>query len=275
MDRLLRLLMIFSLSVLFFSCEENPPIHTDTENTVPGDTEESEDEETPSDPIDEKYPNWKVGISGFGFSPQSPKGTTFTIKEKKFLIKYLALTRSILNTQEFLDAWEKNKDSIDCASETDSYPGSPYSISTGQEYDKDRLLETILNADFDVLYRKHNLESNIASANVGKSLYVRQGYDPDVYDTEYLCNLWSGDLTQTPQGYVSYLSLIFHENLHNAGMEHHSGYDAVSKIQMILFNVLVGNPNNIEGRYAEQTAEIENSYLEKYAHLLTDDVNMP
>ena len=58
-------------------------------------------------------------------------------------------------------------------------------------------------------------------------------------------------------------------------MEHHSGYDAVSKIQMILFNVLVGNPNNIEGRYAEQTAEIENSYLEKYAHLLTDDVNMP
>ena len=195
MDRLLRLLMIFSLSVLFFSCEENPPIHTDTENTVPGDTGESEDEETPSDPIDEKYPNWKVGISGFGFSPQSPKGTTFTIKEKKFLIKYLALTRSILNTQEFLDAWEKNKDSIDCASETDSYPGSPYSISTGQEYDKDRLLETILNADFDVLYRKHNLESNIASANVGKSLYVRQGYDPNVYDTEYLCNLWSGDLT--------------------------------------------------------------------------------
>ena len=100
----------------------------------------------PNDPIDAKYPYWRVTIKDFGCS----NGTTctWTVDEKKAAIKMMARLRAMLNIPEFQDVFRQNAPYI--ADEVESYEGSPYSTTTGEAYDTERLLWSILNADFEV-----------------------------------------------------------------------------------------------------------------------------
>lgn len=224
----------------------------------------------PNDPIDAKYPYWRVTIKDFGCS----NGTTctWTVDEKKAAIKMMARLRAMLNIPEFQDAFRKNAPYI--ADEVESYEGSPYSTTTGEAYDTERLLWSILNADFEVTYRKQNNVGGDASANVGKSLYVQLGYNPDVYNFDYVCNFPNTTYTgKGNSGYVSHTSLVFHEHLHNIGMTHAHGQDPVSDIQMVLFNWWYNGNPKLETSHQAQIDEITNYYLEKYAHLLESDTS--
>ena len=228
----------------------------------------------PNDPIDAKYPYWRVTIKDFGCS----NGTTctWTVDEKKAAIKMMARLRAMLNIPEFQDVFRQNAPYI--ADEVESYEGSPYSTTTGEAYDTERLLWSILNADFEVTYRKQDsLSGGIASANVGKSLYVQLGYNPDVYKFDYVCNFPNTPYTGTGNsGYVSHTSLVFHEHLHNMGMTHAHGKDPVTDIQMVLFNWWYngnGKDPKLETSHQAQIDEITNYYLEKYAHLLESDTS--
>ena len=228
----------------------------------------------PNDPIDAKYPYWRVTIKDFGCS----NGTTctWTVDEKKAAIKMMARLRAMLNIPEFQDVFRQNAPYI--ADEVESYEGSPYSTTTGEAYDTERLLWSILNADFEVTYRKQDsLSGGIASANVGKSLYVQLGYNPDVYKFDYVCNFPNTTYTGTGNsGYVSHTSLVFHEHLHNMGMTHAHGKDPVTDIQMVLFNWWYNGNNKypkLETSHQAQIDEITNYYLEKYAHLLESDTS--
>ena len=227
----------------------------------------------PNDPIDAKYPYWRVTIKDFGCS----NGTTctWTVDEKKAAIKMMARLRAMLNIPEFQDVFRQNAPYI--ADEVESYEGSPYSTTTGEAYDTERLLWSILNADFEVTYRKQDNVGGDASANVGKSLYVQLGYNPDVYKFDYVCNFPNTTYTGTGNsGYVSHTSLVFHEHLHNMGMTHAHGKDPVTDIQMVLFNWWYnGNLKDpkLETSHQAQINEITNYYLEKYAHLLESDTS--
>lgn len=225
----------------------------------------------PNDPIDAKYPYWRVTIKDFGCS----NGTTctWTVDEKKAAIKMMARLRAMLNIPEFQDVFRQNAPYI--ADEVESYEGSPYSTTTGEAYDTERLLWSILNADFEVTYRKQDsLSGGIASANVGKSLYVQLGYNPDVYNFDYVCNFPNTTYTGTGNsGYVSHTSLVFHEHLHNMGMTHAHGQDPVTDIQMVLFNWWYNGNPKLETSHQAQIDEITNYYLEKYAHLLESDTS--
>ena len=90
----------------------------------------------PNDPIDAKYPYWRVTIKDFGCS----NGTkcTWTVAEKKAAIKMMARLRAMLNIPEFQDVFRQNAPYI--ADEVESYEGSPYSTTTGEAYDTERLL---------------------------------------------------------------------------------------------------------------------------------------
>lgn len=229
----------------------------------------------PNDPIDAKYPYWRVTIKDFGCS----NGTTctWTVDEKKAAIKMMARLRAMLNIPEFQDVFRKNAPYI--VDKDASYEDSPYSVTMGSTYDTERLLWSILNADFEVTYRKQDsLSGGIASANVGKSLYVQLGYNPDVYNFDYVCNFPNDPFTEKgSQGYVSHTSLIFHEHLHNMGMTHENTSkerpDEVSRIQMVLFNWWYNNNPKLETSHQAQINEITNYYLEKYAHLLESDTS--
>lgn len=227
----------------------------------------------PNDPIDAKYPYWRVTIKGFGCS----NGTkcTWTAAEKKYAIEMMAKFRAMLNIPEFQDVFRKNAPYI--ADEVESYEGSPYSTTTGEAYDTERLLWSILNADFEVTYRKQNDVGGDASANVGKSLYVQLGYNPDVYNFDYICNFPNTTYKGTGNsGYVSHTSLVFHEHLHNMGMTHAHGQDPVTDIQMVLFNWWYngnGKDPKLEKSHQAQIDEITKYYLEKYAHLFESDTS--
>lgn len=224
----------------------------------------------PNDSIDAKYPYWRVTIKDFGCS----NGTTctWTVAEKKAAVKMMARLRAMLNIPEFQDVFRKNAPYI--ADEVESYEGSPYSTTTGEAYDTERLLWSILNADFEVTYRKQNNVGGDASANVGESLYVQLGYNPDVYDFNYVCNFPNKPYTGTGNsGYVSHTSLVFHEHLHNMGMTHAHGQDPVTDIQMVLFNWWYNGNPKLETSHQEQIDEITNHYLEKYAHLFESDTS--
>ena len=232
----------------------------------------------PNDPIDAKYPYWRVTIKDFGCS----NGTkcTWTVAEKKAAIKMMARLRAMLNIPEFQDVFRQNAPYI--VDKDASYEGSPYSVTMGSTYDTERLLWSILNADFEVTYRKQDsLSGGIASANVGKSLYVQLGYNPDVYNFDYVCNFPNTTYTGTGNsGYVSHTSLVFHEHLHNIGMTHENTSkerpDEVSRIQLVLNDWWRdGNYKEpkLETSHQAQIDEITNYYLEKYAHLLESDTS--
>ena len=224
----------------------------------------------PNDPIDAKYPYWRVTIKDFDCS----NGTkcTWTVAEKKAAIKMMARLRAMLNIPEFQDVFRKNAPYI--ADEVESYEGSPYSTTTGEAYDTERLLWSILNADFEVTYRKQKMNGGDASANVGKSLYVQLGYNPNVYNFDYICNFPNTEYTgKGNSGYVSHTSLVFHEHLHNMGMTHAHGQDPVTDIQMVLFDWWYNGNPKLETSHQAQIDEITEYYLEKYAHLLESDTS--
>ena len=231
----------------------------------------------PNDPIDAKYPYWRVTIKDFGCS----NGTTctWTAAEKKSAIEMMAKLRAMLNIPEFQDVFRQKAPYI--VDKDASYEGSPYSVTMGSTYDTERLLWSILNADFEVTYRKQDsLSGGIASANVGKSLYVQLGYNPDVYNFDYVCNFPNSTFNGTATGYVAFTSLVFHEHLHNMGMTHENTSkerpDEVSRIQLVLNDWWRdGNYKDpkLEDSYKAQIDEITNYYLEKYAHLLESDTS--
>lgn len=231
----------------------------------------------PNDPIDAKYPYWRVTIKDFGCS----NGTTctWTAAEKKSAIEMMAKLRAMLNIPEFQDVFRQKAPYI--VDKDASYEGSPYSVTMGSTYDTERLLWSILNADFEVTYRKQDsLSGGIASANVGKSLYVQLGYNPDVYNFDYVCNFPNSTFNGTATGYVAFTSLVFHEHLHNMGMTHENTSkerpDEVSRIQLVLNDWWRdGNYKDpkLEDSYKAQIDEITNYYLEKYAHLFESDTS--
>ena len=231
----------------------------------------------PNDPIDAKYPYWRVTIKDFGCS----NGTTctWTAAEKKSAIEMMAKLRAMLNIPEFQDVFRQKAPYI--VDKDASYEGSPYSVTMGSTYDTERLLWSILNADFEVTYRKQDsLSGGIASANVGKSLYVQLGYNPDVYNFDYVCNFPNSTFNGTATGYVAFTSLVFHEHLHNMGMTHENTSkerpDEVSRIQLVLNDWWRdGNYKDpkLETSHQAQIDEITNYYLEKYAHLLESDTS--
>ena len=231
----------------------------------------------PNDPIDAKYPYWRVTIKDFGCS----NGTkcTWTAAEKKSAIEMMAKLRAMLNIPEFQDVFRQKAPYI--VDKDASYEGSPYSVTMGSTYDTERLLGSILNADFEVTYRKQDsLSGGIASANVGKSLYVQLGYNPDVYNFDYVCNFPNSTFNGTTTGYVAFTSLVFHEHLHNMGMTHENTSkerpDEVSRIQLVLNDWWRdGNYKEpkLETSHQAQIDEITKYYLEKYAHLFASDTS--
>ena len=232
----------------------------------------------PNDPIDAKYPYWRVTIKDFGCSDGTK--CTWTVEEKKSAIAMMAKLRAMLNIPEFQDVFRQKAPYI--VDKDASYEGSPYSVTMGSTYDTERLLWSILNADFEVTYRKQDsLSGGIASANVGKSLYVQLGYNPDVYNFDYVCNFPNTTYTGTGNsGYVSHTSLVFHEHLHNMGMTHENTSkerpDEVSRIQLVLNDWWRdGNYKDpkLETSHQAQIDEITKYYLEKYAHLLESDTS--
>ena len=226
----------------------------------------------PNDPIDAKYPYWRVTIKGFGCS----NGTkcTWTAAEKKSAIEMMAKLRAMLNIPEFQDVFRQKAPYI--VDKNASYEGSPYSVTMGSTYDTERLLWSILNADFEVTYRKQDsLSGGIASA-----IYVQLGYNPDVYNFDYVCNFPNSTFNGTATGYVAFTSLVFHEHLHNMGMTHENTSnerpDEVSRIQLVLNDWWRdGNYKEpkLETSHQAQIDEITKYYLKKYAHLFASDTS--
>ncbi|MEI0524312.1 hypothetical protein R4K54_00130 [Brachyspira murdochii] len=226
--------------------------------------------------IDEKYPYWQVGIERFEIMENVGKYTTIKVNEKRYTLRCMALIRTAVNSEEFVNS-VKAKEAQLVSSISDNYAGQ--SIKPNDKYDPQKLIDCIRSLKYDFIYRKMNTGGGTGA--VGKSRYLRYGLQPD---SQIPTGNWVGfangnwDSGVPLYGfeswpYASWASLMFHEHMHNIGFNHFNGNDVPTTLQIVLYElmkrILYGDLKN---KYYKQLEELTAYYYTEYKDLLNEDI---
>lgn len=216
--------------------------------------------------IDKKYPYWQVGIDRFYIAPEISSYTVITVEEKRWALRSLALMRAIINTPEFETEFLK-KTYISSVNES----RGGYPITNGQVYDTNRLLTVIRNRKYNVQYCKYNRTIQVAVGGIGPSRYALEGYTNNLGDATFvgIPNMnWKSEFAYGI--FIGFVGVIFHEHLHNTGLNHLNGHDAPTAIQTVAEGIgkriLSGD---LKDKYQKQVEELTAYYYTEYKEWLT------
>lgn len=216
--------------------------------------------------INKKYPYWQVGIDRFYIAPEISSYTVITVEEKRWALRSLALMRAIINTPEFETEFLKR---TYISSVNESRGGYP--ITNGQVYDTNRLLTVIKNRKYNVQYCKYNRTSQVAVGGIGPSRYALEGYINNLGDATFvgIPNMnWKSEFAYGI--FIGFVGVIFHEHLHNTGLNHLNGHDTPTAIQTVAEGIgkriLSGD---LKDKYQKQVEELTAYYYTEYKEWLT------
>lgn len=216
--------------------------------------------------INKKYPYWQVGIDRFYIAPEISSYTVITVEEKRWALRSLALMRAIINTPEFETEFLKR---TYISSVNESRGGYP--ITNGQVYDTNRLLTVIKNRKYNVQYCKYNITSQVAVGGIGPSRYALEGYINNLGDATFvgIPNMnWKSEFAYGI--FIGFVGVIFHEHLHNTGLNHLNGHDTPTAIQTVAEGIgkriLSGD---LKDKYQKQVEELTAYYYTEYKEWLT------
>ena len=216
--------------------------------------------------INKKYPYWQVGIDRFYIAPEISSYTVITVEEKRWALRSLALMRAIINTPEFETEFLK-KTYISSVNES----RGEYPITNGQVYDTNRLLTVIKNRKYNVQYCKYNRTSQVAVGGIGPSRYALEGYINNLGDATFvgIPNMnWKSEFAYGI--FIGFVGVIFHEHLHNTGLNHLNGHDTPTAIQTVAEGIgkriLSGD---LKDKYQKQVEELTAYYYTEYKEWLT------
>ena len=242
--------------------------------------------------IDEKYPYWQVGIERFEIDSRLTKYTTITVDEKRYMLICMALLRLALNTEEFVNGVNENKNKLK-SSVGDSYNG--HNLVYGDQYEPQKLIDCIRSLKYDFVYVKMGTATGSGTGEEGKSRYLRYGLQPE---SQIPIGEWVGFSTGNwgssesvlfgdyntyryqSQPYANLAGLMFHKHLHNLGFNHFGDYNVPAALQGIVTGILnkilwkdaiEGNTPNLKNKYKKQVEELIAYYLTEYKDLLTED----
>lgn len=216
--------------------------------------------------INKKYPYWQVGIDRFYIAPEISSYTVITVEEKRWALRSLALMRAIINTPEFETEFLK-KTYISSVNES----RGGYPITNGQEYDKNRLLAVVKNRKYNVQYCKYNRTSQVAVGGIGPSRYALEGYINNLGDATFvgIPNMnWKSEFAYGI--FIGFVGVIFHEHLHNTGLNHLNGHDTPTAIQTVAEGIgkrILGG--DLKDKYQKQVEELTAYYYTEYKEWLT------
>ena len=216
--------------------------------------------------INKKYPYWQVGIDRFYIAPEISSYTVITVEEKRWALRSLALMRAIINTPEFETEFLK-KTYISSVNES----RGGYPITNGQVYDTNRLLAVVRNRKYNVQYCKYNRTSQVAVGGIGPSRYALEGYTNNLGDATFvgIPNMnWKSEFAYGI--FIGFVGVIFHEHLHNTGLNHLNGHDTPTAIQTVAEGIgkriLSGD---LKDKYQKQVEELTAYYYTEYKEWLT------
>lgn len=216
--------------------------------------------------INKKYPYWQVGIDRFYIAPEISGYTVITVEEKRWALRSLALMRAIINTPEFETEFLK-KTYISSVNES----RGGYPITNGQVYDTNRLLAVVRNRKYNVQYCKYNRTSQVAVGGIGPSRYALEGYINNLGDATFvgIPNMnWKSEFAYGI--FIGFVGVIFHEHLHNTGLNHLNGHDTPTAIQTVAEGIgkriLSGD---LKDKYQKQVEELTAYYYTEYKEWLT------
>lgn len=216
--------------------------------------------------INKKYPYWQVGIDRFYIAPEISSYTVITVEEKRWALRSLALMRAIINTPEFETEFLK-KTYISSVNES----RGGYPITNGQVYDTNRLLAVVRNRKYNVQYCKYNRTSQVAVGGIGPSRYALEGYINNLGDATFvgIPNMnWKSEFAYGI--FIGFVGVIFHEHLHNTGLNHLNGHDTPTAIQTVAEGIgkriLSGD---LKDKYQKQVEELTAYYYTEYKEWLT------
>lgn len=216
--------------------------------------------------INKKYPYWQVGIDRFYIAPEISSYTVITVEEKRWALRSLALMRAIINTPEFETEFLK-KTYISSVNES----RGRYPITNGQVYDTNRLLAVVRNRKYNVQYCKYNSTSQVAVGGIGPSRYALEGYINNLGDATFvgIPNMnWKNEFAYGI--FIGFVGVIFHEHLHNTGLNHLNGHDTPTAIQTVAEGIgkriLSGD---LKDKYQKQVEELTAYYYTEYKEWLT------
>ena len=216
--------------------------------------------------INKKYPYWQVGIDRFYIAPEISSYTVITVEEKRWALRSLALMRAIINTPEFETEFLK-KTYISSVNES----RGGYPITNGQVYDTNRLLAVVRNRKYNVQYCKYNRTSQVAVGGIGPSLYALEGYINNLGDATFvgIPNMnWKSEFAYGI--FIGFVGVIFHEHLHNTGLNHLNGHDTPTAIQTVAEGIgkrILGG--DLKDKYQKQVEELTAYYYTEYKEWLT------
>ncbi|KLI26222.1 hypothetical protein OFR22_10210 [Brachyspira hyodysenteriae] len=256
------LFVLFLLSLFALSCNNNV--------LKPSDYSKEE--------INKKYPYWQVGVANFQIANNLPSYATITVEEKRFILRCMALIRTALNSDEFLQA-VRDKGALTAASD---YSYGNFSIKAGAAYDPDKLTEVVRTVKHNFTYEKLST-GGAGLGTVGVSRYVRYcgGQPADQIPTADWVGFendnwikWSGS-GNSLYGYSSFASLMFHEHMHNIGFTHNDvnkdsnvPYGLQDVVQKLIYRIL---NEDLKDKYAKQLDELTAYYFTEYKDLLLED----
>lgn len=278
----MKILKVFLFIFLFISCQSNntKPESSDDSSTTTllgnnsnnSEVVYTEEELALISEMDRKYPYFNVNLDSFKVHVDAPLSTTITVDDKIYALEALALMRIAVNIPEF--ETEIKKLTL-YSSRKDSYPNSPYSIEIGTKYDNDRVIKVIRAANYNVRYLKAGREDTVFMADVGKSMYVRYGYQNDL---EYGKNIYipnrPWNIVVGYSNFFVFTALLFHEHLHNLGFDHRNGYDMVSEIHKVFQNTILRSVFRT-GQYGLDYEKMKKYYKIKNKKWLEGDTVVP
>ena len=229
------------------------------------------------------YPQFNVGVAGFGAANEDPPSEdatdaqkiysrTFSVQAKLYKLQSLDFIRFVIHTPEFEEALLKTKFILK--------RGGTGTLGTSlatDVADPKRVLAILRNIQSYsmIISKKKTASGTVAQAVVGRNRYN----DPPTYfnNTTQVSSIWfrNDDILEKgthadTQGYM--MGVFFHEILHNLGFGHNdfiSGTDVVYGVQGVLRSVS-GNKTFLN-KYATELARFRPYYEKKYSQFLTAD----
>ena len=217
--------------------------------------------------IDKKYPYWKVGVENFFIYVNTNKDEyiELTVAEKRRFLQSLALMRVAINSDEFVEIMNRDKDNFQVDVDIQDAKAA-VKCNTGDPFNMDRLIEVLRAVSYDVTYGKGDLKNEQAWA-IGPNYYFYAYYGSGV-------ELSAGKKIWSPNKYLvdwygieTFSALMFHEHLHNIGFTHNN--DTVYAMQKTI-GELMGRitGGDLKDKYRKAYDELTAYYITEYKHLL-------
>lgn len=224
----------------------------------------------------EKYPYWNVELK----FEATDKNWPFRKENKEAAVRYMALMKLIVNTEEFEhDVLNYNGNFY--SHWGGSVDGGKWNIleneKSSKPLDKQRLLEVIRAAKFTSIYSVSNGSDWGVFGDMGELSYAYHGYR----DYRIGARIYVPRNDNWMQKWFNHSvggGLIFHEHLHNLGYYHIAGdggvpYGVGDILKFLAYRITgeEGKKADLKDKYGKDLEELTNYYLKLYEDELKFD----